>query len=314
MTPSKIESNRDLRKPISEYDRLTGIALLLAVGAVFLLVNFFCAPVTTLGLPSLRDVFLLTIYMVMGGLLMSEPAVLLIWLICGGGLAARRWALVTVGGLVLGASLYLGFSFSYLNIERPLWRQLDWVFSSPFMLVPLTVWSLGIPVVLCHKIRGWQLRKEGELVPRISLSTKDLFVLTGLSAFAIGAVQLFCSLRYADPQSRLPIWLLAGGIAVLAFGVSLLFIVTAIGCLMRERGFWFWFWIWPAATISATTGGLMLVFLFGFADFFAIPQPTQRFPDWIVLFAVWPLSYSMTLVIFLGGLRLLGYRLYKGAR
>ena len=116
MSSSKTEAQRDLGEPISEYNRLTGIALLLAIGAVFLLVNFFCAPITTLGPPSFRDGFLLAIYMVMGGVIMAEPVVLLIWLLLGGGSAVGRWGFVTVGLLVLIACLFLGFSFFCLEV------------------------------------------------------------------------------------------------------------------------------------------------------------------------------------------------------
>ena len=313
MSSSKTEAQRDLGEPISEYNRLTGIALLLAIGAVFLLVNFFCAPITTLGPPSFRDGVLLAIYMVMGGVIMAEPVVLLIWLLLGGGSAVGRWGFVTVGLLVLIACLFLGFSFFCLEVDRPLGRQLAWVFRSPLMFAPICIWSLSLPLILCRTVWGWQLKRQSGQREQTSGTTRGLLIFTGFSALAFGAVQLLVSslspYMPSPSESRLQMWLVAGCLAAFGIAVSLLFVVAALACLLRERGFWMWLWIWPLLTISITAGGLLLVSSMGFAE-----SITRDFPNWIGILILWPASYSLALVVFMSGMRLLGYRLSQGSQ
>ena len=280
--------------------RLAGIGLLFLIGGLFLFANcfglYFYEDIGEIDKP-LRGVFFASL-----GLVLAEPFVLLIWLVMGNGAMGQRLVVCTALLVVLLIAFFLGISFHVLDVDRPVLRQIRLlILRSPILLVPVLIWAACLPLVAYHCILGRRLKRYGETPGRAVITIRGLLLFTGMTALALSGIQW---LTLSVPASQ--VWWVAGFGSAISATFSLLFVVTAVSRLMRDRGFWLWAWVWPAAMVDLTTIILLFIQTSGFRDPF-----TEDSFVMVFLLGLVPLTFSLVMLGFLAALRLLGFRICK---
>ncbi|MDG2186306.1 MAG: hypothetical protein P8K79_11570 [Mariniblastus sp.] len=281
--------------------RLAGIGLLFFIGGLFLFAN--CFGVYFYGDIGEIDKPLIGVFFASLGLILAEPFVLLIWLVMGNGSMGQRLVVCAALLVVLLIAFFLGISFHAFDLDRPVLRQIRLlVLRSPILLVPVLIWAACLPLVAYHCVLGRRLKRYGETPGRAVITIRGILLFTGLTALVLSCIQWFT--LTTPPASQ--VWLVAGIGSAISATFSLLFVVTAVGRLMRDRGFWFWAWVWPAVTIFLVSIAVLAPQIFGFRDpVLFVPAREIYLVDLI------PLMFSMTIVVFLAALRLLGFRICK---
>ncbi len=280
--------------------RLAGIGLLFLIGGLFLFANcfglYFYEDIGEIDKP-LRGVFFASL-----GLVLAEPFILLIWLVMGNGAMGQRLVVCTALLVVLLIAFFLGISFHVLDVDRPVLRQIRLLIRGyPILLVPVLIWAASLPLAAYHSVLGRRLKRYGETPDRAVITIRGLLLFTGMTALALSGIQW---LTLSTPASQ--VWWVAGFGSAISATFSLLFIVTAVGRLMRDRGFWFWAWAWPAAMVVLTTIILLFIQTSGFRDPF-----TEDSFVMVFLLGLVPLTFSLVMLGFLAALRLLGFRICK---
>ena len=276
--------------------QLLGIGLLCALVCLSLYANFFvCVFGSSAG--GLQD--LLFVFCFCLGLIIAEPFVLLIWLVLGDGSLGQRSILVIAISLALLASFFLGCSFYLLDVERSVVRQLSvFLTQTPVLLVLVLIWAASLPIVAYHGFFGRCFVRGAAPVVKPMITIRGLLIYTALTAVALTCAQVVAVSLPSDE-----VWWVASICALVTALFSALFVVTAVGRLMRDRGFWLWIWLWPLLLVSPA----IFFVMFNFDN----ASQIWRALDDILSLALFPVTFAFVIVLFLGALRLLGYRICR---
>ncbi|MCH2181295.1 MAG: hypothetical protein MK108_04750 [Mariniblastus sp.] len=287
-----------LRKP--QVQRRTGIGLLFLVGGACLLANLVA--IYLLGYISTLELGEAAFFALNLGLVLAQPFILLIWLILGTGSIWQR--LSTCAGLFMAILSigFLGFSFFVMDEGRTVLGQLRrLILESPILFAPVFIWGGSLPLLAYHLLLGRRFQWQATSPDRAVITIRGILLFTTMTALVLASLQVV-NLTLPD----LPNWWIAGIGSGIAMLFSLLFVVTAVGRLMRERGFWLWACLWPTALILVTT----IIFLPVQTDGFRRPLDARAL-DAVLLVDVVPFSFAVAIVTCLGALRLLGFRICR---
>ena len=300
MQTSLSKPSCDDERHVRHSHRLAGIGLLFFIGGLFLFANFVGIYLFGHTGPTNRGA--VVGHFAVFGLVLAEPFVLLVWLVLGNGSMWQRLAICTALVVALLSVCFLSISFHELDLERPVVRQIrSLILTSPLLLVLAFIWAAGLPLVLYHCVLGRRLKRYGETPDRAVITIRGILLFTALTALVLSCIQW---LTLSVPSAQ--VWLIAGIGSAITATFSLLFVVTAVGRLMRDRGFWFWAWVWPAVMILLASIALITPQLFGYRD----PVYPNQWEE-IFLVDLMTLTFSLAIVVFLAALRLLGFRICK---
>jgi len=283
-----------------EMHRRIGIGLLFLVGGGCLLANLiaiYLADSINDEAPSRLALLAFSV-----GLVLAQPFILLIWLILGTGSIWQRFFTCIGFSLASMSLFFLGFSFFAIDVERPLLRQLRVLFlQSPILLFPLFAWGASLPLLAYHLLLGRRFQWQATSPGRAVITIRGILLFMTVTALVLASLQVMILTNRGRP-----IWWFASIGSGITLLFSFLFMVPAVGRLMRERGFWLWACLWPAALILMTNFIFLAIWTEGFRRTLEGLVLNE-----VLLLEAFTVSFALAIVTWLGALRLLGYRICR---
>ena len=223
----------------NEYQRLQGIAILLGIASVMLLANAFFSAAEDV------SVFRRQEYLVafLAGLMMAEPACLVVWLVLGDGGMVRRIATVMLFSTALFSAWLLGVAIFDLDTTHGIANQIyydDYVFAS---FTPAVSLASAIALVVYRYLTRNQLFRHGDEVAKTNPSILGFLSVTAVIAISLAVSQL--PVRW-EQATAVECWTVLG----VACGIAAFFgaIILLPSVLLVMRGT---YWL-PAIAVLAT--------------------------------------------------------------
>ncbi len=270
--------------------------VLLGMFIVLILVNNRAIyPILEAGGPRSRQGF----FAAMCGVVFAQFSLLGIWSVLSPQSLLRRAAFLVCAATALIAAWMLGFVASrYPDPDQSIrWLELEEF--SVFGFVPIVLLAHALPLIGLRFFSSTVLVQLDQVPPRQFVSIAGLLFATGIIAFAIAAIQVPTGLGLSYSEA-LGIAATGSGIAL---AIGLLAVLPAVRLLFSRRGS---FWIRSTALLlyaAATTGAI-----FSGLRLFQLSPPESTW-----LFVILITSQMIVVVIGIGILRMLGYRLGKSA-
>ena len=231
----------------------------------------------------------------MCGVVFAQLSLLGIWSVLSPQSLLRRVMFLVCTAIALIAAWMLGFvATRYPDPDQSIrWLELEEISVVGFL--PIVFLAHALPLIGLRFLSSTVLVQVDQVPRRRAVSIAALLRTTGIVAFVIAAIQIPTLLGLSHTEA-LAIAAVGAGIA---FAIGLLGVLPAVLLLFsRRRFFWIWssvFVLYAAATTLAIFSGLRLFQL----------SP----PDSAWLFVVLVVSQMIVVVVGIGILRMLGYRL-----
>lgn len=235
------------------------------------------------------------VFAAMCGVVFAQFSLLAIWSVLSPQSLLRRLLFLICAAVALVTAWTLGFATSWDPLESFAWRESEEFFL--FRFLPFVFLAHALPLMGLRLFGSTVLAKNEQVPCRRSVSIAGLLSTTGIIAFALATIQLPTRVHVAYAE----MWAIGGVAAGIAFTLGLLVVLPAVLLLFSRRRF---FGVWSVFLPLYAAG--ITAAIFGGLRSFRLSPPGST---WI--FATLLASAMTVIVIGIGIMRLLGYRLAK---
>ena len=279
----------------SEFRRLQGIGLLSGVAMTCLLVNLLVVYVVDRGESVVAYVLL--------GTIIAQPSLLAIWFTMSRDSLSRRSIVVGLSALALVAAWFTAL-LMHLDTLQSIARQLKQNEYWSIVLLPIIAVAGSLPMIGLRVFFGMRFVNRFEAnrtdQPNERLTISRILMFTALVAFALAGTQIPIGLELMDVE------VLLSSVAIsssMSFGIGLVIVVPMVLVTMRERGSWLTLFLSVIVATAAVAGLTALII------FLRRSRLSTNDLEIVGCVATFVFAGTVVLAFFLGGLRLLGYRI-----
>jgi hypothetical protein len=242
------------------------------------------------------------------GMMSAQACVLSVWLVLGDEPLQQRVALVSLAFLAAASSWALGGALT-LDIDQSFNSQTEWKIVYFLGLIPVILLGLSIPLLIMRFFFSRRIARSSS--PRAfagknsyRFSIGQLLILTTLIGIVGGGIEITKNL--INPQVNH--WVIGGVVTAYSLAVGLLVVVPFVIALLRQDRRSFWLFVLGVYVLLIGAAVIPIMELLDSNGRRWIPRRVTSLGAAIGLIVVFG---AASLIVFLTGLRLAGFRLVK---